>query len=57
MTFGRGAGKSEAIEWELRRWLARNPKSTVARVSIKGTIIEKPVDGEVVGPDLLPAPK
>lgn len=51
-------GKTALMEKELAEYLKKNPKAVVARCSIRhGTIVEKPVEGEIVGLDLLPAPK
>jgi hypothetical protein len=56
-TNARRMGKTALMEKELAEYLKKNPKAVIARCSIKGTIVEKPVEGEVVGLDLLPAPK
>jgi hypothetical protein len=56
-TVKRRMGKSQLQEKIVREYVRRNPQAVVARVTAQGTIIEKPVDGEIVGLDLLPPPK
>lgn len=53
----RRMGKTAAMEKSIAEFIKKNPKAVIARCSIKGTIVEKPVEGEVVGLNLLPAPK
>jgi hypothetical protein len=47
-------GKTEAMRKELAAYLKKHPQAVVAYVGKDGTRIEKPIDGEVVGLDLLP---
>jgi len=43
---GRQQGKSASMERVLRQHTLNNPNTTIARCSIYGMIVEKPVNGE-----------
>jgi hypothetical protein len=55
-TGGRRSGKTAAMEKTIAEQIKANQDAVIVRVGAEGVKVEKPVEGEIVGLDALPAP-